>query len=90
MEMALHETGLAPTMLDLELTESMIMHDVAGAAEIMHHLANLGCKRRFLVKFPHSEDIVPLSHLLIQEHPCGCSFSMNMPDIFSAKNCQNI
>ncbi|MEZ4601137.1 MAG: EAL domain-containing protein [Syntrophotaleaceae bacterium] len=40
----LEETGLSADMLELELTESMIMHDPAGAAETMRHLKKLGIR----------------------------------------------
>ncbi len=40
----LDETGLAPEFLELELTESMIMHDVAKAIETMLELEKLGVR----------------------------------------------
>jgi diguanylate cyclase (GGDEF)-like protein/PAS domain S-box-containing protein len=42
VQAALAEANLAPGMLELELTESMIMHDPDGAAETMHQLKKLG------------------------------------------------
>jgi diguanylate cyclase (GGDEF)-like protein len=42
VQATLEETGLAPGMLELELTESMIMHDPGSAAETMRHLKDLG------------------------------------------------
>ncbi len=39
---ALQETGLDPKYLELELTESMLMHDVAGAIAAMRELGALG------------------------------------------------
>jgi diguanylate cyclase (GGDEF)-like protein/PAS domain S-box-containing protein len=39
---AIEDTGMDPRKLILELTESMIMHDPAGAAETMHRLKGLG------------------------------------------------
>jgi diguanylate cyclase (GGDEF)-like protein/PAS domain S-box-containing protein len=38
----LHETGLEPRYLELELTESMLMHDVHQAVVVMHELQSLG------------------------------------------------
>jgi diguanylate cyclase (GGDEF)-like protein/PAS domain S-box-containing protein len=38
----LHETGLAPSDLELELTESMVMHDVENAITILRTLKELG------------------------------------------------
>ena len=38
----LAETGLAPSCLELELTESMFMNDVALAVELLHALKGLG------------------------------------------------
>ena len=38
----LHETGLAPADLELELTESMVMHDVENAITILRTLKELG------------------------------------------------
>jgi diguanylate cyclase (GGDEF)-like protein/PAS domain S-box-containing protein len=38
----IRDTGMDPEMLTLELTESMIMHDPAGAAETMRRLKALG------------------------------------------------
>ena len=40
----LAETGLAPACLELELTESLVMHDVEQAVRIMHELKKLGVK----------------------------------------------
>lgn len=39
---ALQDTKLAPGTLELELTETMVMHDPDSAAETMHHLKELG------------------------------------------------
>jgi diguanylate cyclase (GGDEF)-like protein/PAS domain S-box-containing protein len=39
---ALHDTELAPQYLDLEITESMTMHNVDRAIMILHGLKNLG------------------------------------------------
>jgi diguanylate cyclase (GGDEF)-like protein/PAS domain S-box-containing protein len=39
---ALHDTGLAPKYLELELTESMLMHDVDQAVATMRELEALG------------------------------------------------
>ena len=38
----LQESGLDPQLLELELTESMVMHDPAGAERTMHTLKELG------------------------------------------------
>ncbi|MBE0599198.1 MAG: EAL domain-containing protein, partial [Desulfuromonadales bacterium] len=38
----LHSTGLDPRLLDLELTESMVMDNPTEAAQTMQHLKNLG------------------------------------------------
>jgi EAL domain-containing protein (putative c-di-GMP-specific phosphodiesterase class I) len=38
----LHDIGLAPGLLELELTESMVMDDPAEAEQIMRSLKNLG------------------------------------------------
>jgi diguanylate cyclase (GGDEF)-like protein len=38
----LEETGLDPRHLEIELTESMVMHNVAGAIAILHGLKSLG------------------------------------------------
>ncbi|WP_374580473.1 EAL domain-containing protein [Pseudoduganella sp.] len=40
----LADTGLAPHCLELELTESAVMNDVAHATEVMHALKKLGIK----------------------------------------------
>jgi diguanylate cyclase (GGDEF)-like protein/PAS domain S-box-containing protein len=40
----LAETGLAPHCLELELTESAVMNDVAHATAVMHELKKLGVK----------------------------------------------
>jgi diguanylate cyclase (GGDEF)-like protein/PAS domain S-box-containing protein len=41
---ALENSGLNPQQLELELTESLIMQDIEGAAERMRKLRNLGVK----------------------------------------------
>ena len=41
---ALRESGLDPALLELEITESMVMHDPEAAAEIMHKLRALGTR----------------------------------------------
>jgi diguanylate cyclase (GGDEF)-like protein/PAS domain S-box-containing protein len=38
----LHETGVAPERIELELTESAVMSDVLGHAEVLHALRRLG------------------------------------------------
>ncbi|MFZ1548638.1 MAG: EAL domain-containing protein [Candidatus Nitrotoga sp.] len=40
----LEETGLEPRYLELELTESVLMHDAGSTDSILHALANLGVK----------------------------------------------
>lgn len=40
--LALEETGLAPSQLDIELTESLVMHNVDQAITIMRSLKSLG------------------------------------------------
>jgi diguanylate cyclase (GGDEF)-like protein len=40
----LRETGLAPACLELEITESSIMHDLDRAASLLHELKALGVK----------------------------------------------
>ena len=42
VQKTLETNGLDPAILDLELTESMIMHDPARAAETMHRLKVIG------------------------------------------------
>ncbi|MCX7569310.1 EAL domain-containing protein [Tumebacillus sp. DT12] len=42
VERALRDTGLKPHLLDLEITESMTMHNVDRAIQILHGLKNLG------------------------------------------------
>jgi EAL domain-containing protein (putative c-di-GMP-specific phosphodiesterase class I) len=42
VQRTLQETGLEPHCLSLEVTESLIMKDPAGAAEIMHRFRELG------------------------------------------------
>ncbi|MEM7042557.1 MAG: EAL domain-containing protein [Pseudomonadota bacterium] len=39
---ALHEANLAPEYLELEITESMLMHDTANAVEVLQQLRHLG------------------------------------------------
>jgi diguanylate cyclase (GGDEF)-like protein len=39
---ALHTTGLMPSSLELEITESSIMHDIDHATSVLHELKNLG------------------------------------------------
>jgi diguanylate cyclase (GGDEF)-like protein/PAS domain S-box-containing protein len=41
---ALEETGLDPRLLELELTESMVMQDAAGVAGLLHELKALGVR----------------------------------------------
>ncbi len=41
---ALDESGLAPDYLELELTESMLMHDLDQAVRVMQELTTLGVK----------------------------------------------
>ncbi len=38
----LREFGLAPTLLELEVTETLVMHDPAAAVCILHELKNIG------------------------------------------------
>ena len=38
----LHETGLPPPCLELEITETSIMHDLAQASHLLHELKSLG------------------------------------------------
>ncbi|MES2041974.1 MAG: EAL domain-containing protein [Pseudomonadota bacterium] len=40
----LHETGLDPAYLDLELTESMVMHNVESAVATLNKLKHMGIK----------------------------------------------
>jgi diguanylate cyclase (GGDEF)-like protein/PAS domain S-box-containing protein len=40
----LEETGLAPTCLEIELTESLVMEDVEGAIHTMRELKSMGVK----------------------------------------------
>jgi diguanylate cyclase (GGDEF)-like protein/PAS domain S-box-containing protein len=42
VQQGIEDAGMDPQKLILELTESMIMHDPAGAAETMHRLKGLG------------------------------------------------
>ncbi len=44
MAAALDESGLDPTRLELEITESLIMKDLAGSIARMHELEKLGVK----------------------------------------------
>ncbi|QGZ42189.1 PAS domain S-box-containing protein/diguanylate cyclase (GGDEF)-like protein [Pseudoduganella flava] len=44
IEAVLAETGLPPACLDLELTESLFVDDVAQAVELLHQLKALGVK----------------------------------------------
>ncbi|MBQ5938962.1 MULTISPECIES: bifunctional diguanylate cyclase/phosphodiesterase [unclassified Massilia] len=39
---ALHSTGLMPSMLELEITESSIVHDIGHATYLLHQLKDLG------------------------------------------------
>jgi diguanylate cyclase (GGDEF)-like protein/PAS domain S-box-containing protein len=41
---ALHESGLPPHLLELELTESMLMHDVKRVLRTLHALKEIGVK----------------------------------------------
>jgi EAL domain-containing protein (putative c-di-GMP-specific phosphodiesterase class I) len=41
---ALHESGLSPAMLELEITESVLMEDVQGALGQLHALRGLGVR----------------------------------------------
>jgi diguanylate cyclase (GGDEF)-like protein len=41
---ALHDTGLAATQLELELTESLLMEDMDSAMEFMHAVRHLGVR----------------------------------------------
>jgi diguanylate cyclase (GGDEF)-like protein/PAS domain S-box-containing protein len=40
----LRETGLAPAMLELELTETMLMHDAESSASVLSALKNMGVR----------------------------------------------
>jgi diguanylate cyclase (GGDEF)-like protein/PAS domain S-box-containing protein len=42
VSMALQQTGLPHFCLELEITESVVMHDLDASIEIMHQLADLG------------------------------------------------
>jgi two-component system CheB/CheR fusion protein len=42
VQSTLEKSGQPPSILELELTESMIMHEPASAVETMRHLKNLG------------------------------------------------
>ena len=42
VESTLETTGLHPSHLELEITESMVMHDVEGVIQIMHRLKDMG------------------------------------------------
>jgi len=42
VKQVLRTTGLAPSSLELEITESSIMHDIGHASEILHTLKGLG------------------------------------------------
>lgn len=44
MVQILRETGLAPGFLELELTESILMHDVEASASVLAELKNMGLK----------------------------------------------
>ncbi len=44
VEEILAETGLSPDLLELELTESILVTDIAGAADKMRRLQNLGVR----------------------------------------------
>jgi diguanylate cyclase (GGDEF)-like protein/PAS domain S-box-containing protein len=44
IEAALRDTGLAPAALELELTESLFMGDIAPAVELLHRMKALGVK----------------------------------------------
>jgi diguanylate cyclase (GGDEF)-like protein len=44
VEEALRESGLDPALLELEITESMVMHEPEAAAEIMRKLRALGTR----------------------------------------------
>jgi diguanylate cyclase (GGDEF)-like protein len=41
---ALHDSGIDPTRLELEITESVMLDDAAGALELMHTLKRLGVR----------------------------------------------
>ncbi|CAM3397087.1 Phytochrome-like protein cph2 [Halomonas lysinitropha] len=41
---ALQETGMAPELLELEITESMIMHDMQRTIGILHELKKMGVR----------------------------------------------
>jgi diguanylate cyclase (GGDEF)-like protein len=42
VKQALHNTGLLPSSLELEITESSIMHDIDHATGLLHQLRDLG------------------------------------------------
>jgi diguanylate cyclase (GGDEF)-like protein len=42
VKQALHATGLMPCSLELEITESSIMHDIGYATSLLHELKDLG------------------------------------------------
>ncbi|TYO99050.1 diguanylate cyclase (GGDEF)-like protein [Geothermobacter ehrlichii] len=44
VESILRQTGIDPRLVELELTESMLMDDAAGAAELLHRLRRLGVR----------------------------------------------
>jgi len=44
VQKTLHDTGLDPARMELEITESVMLEDAAGALEVMHRLKRLGVR----------------------------------------------
>jgi diguanylate cyclase (GGDEF)-like protein/PAS domain S-box-containing protein len=44
VQQALHDSGIAPGRVELEITESVMLEDAAGALEVMHSLKRLGVR----------------------------------------------
>jgi hypothetical protein len=59
-------TGLAPACLELELTESLFMHDVAQAVSQLHDMKALGVRCRSTISAP----AIPAAYLRTSPSTC--------------------
>jgi hypothetical protein len=64
-------TGLAPACLELELTESLFMHDVALAVSQLHDMKALGVRCRSTISAPAIPARLPahLPHRRAEDRP---------------------
>lgn len=79
VQMALHDTGLPPHMLELEITESTLMENAQDTLQALHELRNVGLRLSiddfgtgysslsYLKRFP--VDIIKIDRSFVQDTP---------------------